>query len=106
MPTTTTRPVLNVHTSRMVATPGALAALEAAGVMPGSILLRHLHGDWGDCDAEDAKANDAAVKSGARTLGVYKLSTGKTVWAIADASMSGKPGGERYALTLLLPEDY
>jgi hypothetical protein len=33
---------------RIVATPGALAALEASGEAPVGYLARHITGDWGD----------------------------------------------------------
>lgn len=34
----------------VVATPVALSALEEAGVLPITLLARHIHGDWGDMD--------------------------------------------------------
>ena len=43
---------------RIVATPGALAALEASGEAPVGYLARHIAGDWGDVDEHDhAKTN-------------------------------------------------
>jgi hypothetical protein len=39
---------------RVVATPGALAALEDAHQLPVIFLGRHVTGDWGDCGKEDA----------------------------------------------------
>ncbi|MHB8413368.1 MAG: hypothetical protein ACYDDI_15680 [Candidatus Acidiferrales bacterium] len=33
---------------QIVATPGALAALEKAGQQPHEFLARHVHGEWGD----------------------------------------------------------
>ena len=38
---------------RLVATPGALQALEASAESALTYLTRHLHGDWGDLDEED-----------------------------------------------------
>ena len=36
----------------VVATPGALAALEKAGQQPGDFLARHANGDWGEVPPE------------------------------------------------------
>ena len=38
---------------QVVATPGALAALEEAGQHPFVFLSRHVSGDWGNLVAED-----------------------------------------------------
>ncbi len=38
------------HPGQIVATPGALAALQEAGESPLPYLQRHLSGDWGDVD--------------------------------------------------------
>jgi hypothetical protein len=61
-------------------------------------LLRHGAGDWGEVDAEDRKANDAAVKEGTRILLVYTLNTGVRIWLITER--------DRSVTTVLLPEDY
>jgi len=41
---------------QVVATPGALAALEASGESLFDYVARHLSGDWGDVDSEDLAA--------------------------------------------------
>jgi hypothetical protein len=41
----------------VVATPGALAALEKAGQQPGDFLVRYVSGGWGDVPPEDIKEN-------------------------------------------------
>lgn len=46
---------------RVVATPGALAALEEASQDAAHFLSLHVSGSWGELDAEDRKANDAAI---------------------------------------------
>ena len=51
---------------RVVATPGALAALEASGESLLTYLQRHLAGDWGDVDAEDAQENELSLISTCR----------------------------------------
>lgn len=53
---------------QVVATPGALEALEKAGVSPLRYLYRHVTGDWGDLEAEDKRANDHALLDGSSRL--------------------------------------
>jgi len=62
-----------------------------------NLLERHRTGDWGNLDAEDAAANDAAVKHGGRLLSSYKVGE-EVVWIITES--------DRSVTTLLLPEDY
>jgi hypothetical protein len=38
---------------RLIATPGALQALDTSGESPIIYLTRHLHGDWGDLTEDD-----------------------------------------------------
>ncbi len=115
MPTDTVTPVLNVSPSRMFVTPGARAALAAASMDVGELVSRHLIGDWGMCDPEDAAANDRSASDGSRTLAAYPCGEG-TIWVIADAALSACDAvmmedhlflpSERYALTVLLPSEY
>lgn len=83
---------------RIVATPGALAALEEAGQSADELLRRHVSGDRGCIDAEDQEANEAALEHGARLLSAYLLRTGVKCWIITEA--------DRSVTTILLPEDY
>ena len=84
---------------QLVATPGALAALGANGQHPLEFVRRHVQGDWGDLDAEDKRANEHALQTGARLLSAYTLRDGMTrIWIITEA--------DRSASTLLLPADY
>lgn len=86
------------ETGRVVATPGAMEALEAAGSSGLELLGRHMTGDWGELDPEDAAANDRALRDGERLLSAYTLATGVKVWVITE--------WDRSATTLLLPSDY
>jgi hypothetical protein len=95
MPTTTPRFPLG---QRIVATPGALEALEDAQQAPFEFLRRHVAGDWGDVDAEDKALNDQALLDGTRLLSSYRTSKGQTIWVITEA--------DRSVTTILLPEDY
>jgi hypothetical protein len=49
---------------QVVATPGALAALEKAGQQPLDFLVRHVHGDWGDLCDEDRNENRSVWNKG------------------------------------------
>jgi hypothetical protein len=83
---------------RLVATPGALAAMERTGADPVQYLARHATCDWGDVDAEDWTANDRALVDGARLLSAYRLPDGTGIWVITEA--------DRSATTFLLPSEY
>lgn len=61
-------------------------------------LRRHLNGDLGDCEPEDAAANEEALRHGERLLSVYYTATGVKFWIITEA--------DRSATTVLLPDDY
>jgi hypothetical protein len=83
---------------QIVATPGALAALEESGESPDVFLKRHLTGDWGEVDDHDRRENELSVVQGFRLLSAYTLSNGTKLWIITEA--------DRSATTLLLPSDY
>ncbi len=84
---------------RIVATPGALEALEESGQSPGDFLERHVQGDWGILDDEDKQLNDQSLIDGSRILSSYTTLKGNTkIWVITEA--------DRSSTCLLLPEDY
>ena len=83
---------------QIVATPGALQALEEASESPAALLKRHLIGDWGELSDEDRQENERSVSDGCRILSAYTLSTGIRIWIITEA--------DRSATTLLLPSEY
>lgn len=87
---------------RTVATPGALEALERVNVYPATLLAFHHHGEWGQLDEEDRKANDSAVKDGGRIFSAYTFS-GERFWVITEAA---DDEGRRAATTILLPCEY
>ncbi len=88
---------------RIVATPGALQALRDAGQEADEFLSRHVTADWGDLDADDRQANDAALLDGSRILSAYKTRKGEKIWIITEAT---NQFGLRYSSTILKPEDY
>jgi len=83
---------------QVVATPGALRALEAAGQTPLEFLERHALGDWGELDEHDRQENELSLRNGYRLLSAYALTDGTKLWIITEA--------DRSATTLLLPEEY
>ena len=90
------KPLFNL--GQVVATPGALAALEEAGQSPIEFLQRHQTGDWSEMVREDQEENQRAVEQGFRVFSSYKLSTGKKLWVITEWNRS--------VTTLLLPLEY
>ena len=88
---------------QVLATPGALQALQDASQLPAEFLNRHVAGDWGDCCAEDAQLNNQSLKDGSRLMSVYQTSQGVKLWVITEAE---DDQGRRSATTLLLPEEY
>jgi hypothetical protein len=92
--TTTTRFALG----RILATPGALRAMEEAGENPLRLLRPHAHGEFGDLHEDDVRANELAIRQGMRVLSAYVLGTDERVWVITEA--------DRSATTILLPDEY
>ena len=83
---------------QVVATPGALVALEEAGQLPQEFLHRHVVGDWGELDEHDRQANERAVHGGDRILSSYRTKKGAKLWLITEY--------DRSVTTLLLPSEY
>ena len=83
---------------QVVATPGALAALEKAGQGPQDFLSRHVRGEWGDLCEEDRRENAFSLERGFRLLSSYRTLAGSQLYVITEA--------DRSVTTLLLPEEY
>ena len=83
---------------QVVATPGALAALEDADQTPIEFLQRHIVGDWGDLDEHDRNENEFSLREGLRLLSAYRTSKDIRIWIITEA--------DRSATTILLPHEY
>jgi hypothetical protein len=83
---------------QIVATPGALAALERAQQPPTCFLARHASGDWGELEPTDVAENQYSIAHGFRLLSSYQTNAGEKLWIITEA--------DRSATTLLLPEEY
>ncbi len=95
MQKTERKPLFNL--GQLVATPGALAALEKSGQSAIEFLSRHVRGDWGDLPEEDKTENQLSLEKGFRLLSSYSTTAGK-IWVITEA--------DRSHTTLLLPDEY
>ncbi len=83
---------------QVVATPGALEALEDARQLPGEFLSKHVAGDWGDVEADDRRENEESIEGGFRILSAYKTNKGEKLWVITEA--------DRSSTCILLPDEY
>jgi len=83
---------------RIVATPGALAALEKTGETAVEFVARHVTGDWGELPVEDRTENYLSIQQGFRLLSSYRTLNGDRIWIITEA--------DRSLTTVLLPEEY
>ena len=83
---------------RVVATLGALSALEKAEQLPAEFLDRHVNGDWGKVPDADKQENELSVEQGFRILSAYTTSAGDRLWVLTEA--------DRSATILMLPEEY
>lgn len=63
---------------QLVATPGALAALEKSGESPLDFLSRHVTGDWGDIPEEDRAENQFSLEKGFRLMSSYHTKANET----------------------------
>ena len=89
---------LRFSPGEIVATRGADALLRAQNLHPVRLLARHLACDWGEVDAEDARANEAALETGGRLLSVYTVA-GVKLFVITEAE-------PRVVTTILLADEY
>ena len=83
---------------RIVATPGALAALKKAGQQPAEFLTPHANREWGDVPDEDRKENEYSLEYGFRLMSAYKTNAGDRLSIVTEADCS--------LTTLLLSEEY
>jgi len=87
-----------------VTTPGALEALQAAGISPLQLLARHAQGDWGDLSQEDMEANNQALEAGSRILSAYELpGQDQKVWIITEAVGDD---GQRASTCIMMADEY
>ncbi len=83
---------------RVVATPGALTALEESGEEASEYVRRHQSGDWGDVCEDDALANEEALQVAFRVFSVYHTAKGAKIYVITEQ--------DRSSTCVHLPEEY
>ena len=89
---------------QIVATSGAIDALNLSAQSATVFLARHVTGDWGDVCKEDRQSNDDAVANEgdadkqSRVLSQYSTGNGTVLWIITE--------WDRSYTTLLLPAEY
>lgn len=83
---------------QVVATPGALGAIEEAEQTPFDFIFRHARGDWGDIPEEDVKENEFSLENGFRLFSAYHTAKGTKLYVITE--------WDRSVTTLLLPSEY
>lgn len=88
---------------QLVATPGALEALEQSNQSAFQFISRHSQGDWGIVCDDDKAANEQSLIDGSRLLSAYRTSRGTKIWIITDAA---DDRCNRAATTILLPDEY
>ena len=69
---------------QVVATPGAIDALNEAEQSPIHFLERHQTGDWSEMVEEDQAENRRSVEKGLRIFSSYKMNSGKKLWVITE----------------------
>ena len=87
---------------QVYATPAVLAHLEKHAIYPSALVGPHCHGEYGQLDEEDRKANDDALIHGGRILSVVKIE-GKRIYIITDAA---DDAGVRRTTTMLFANEY
>ena len=90
---------------QVVATPGAIdAALSPCQFL--ELLARHVGGDWGCVDPEDAITNNEAAREGLRVLSAYPIDASKPCAGFGENCLWIITEADRSVTTILLPEDY
>lgn len=83
---------------RVLATPGAIDALEESGELADSFIRRHQRGDWGDMSEDDKAENEFSIGNRLRIFSAYHTRKGIKIWIITEA--------DRSSTTVLLPSEY
>jgi hypothetical protein len=83
---------------KVLATPGAMDALEESGQSVDEFVQRHRCGDWGDLGEEDKAENEYSVEERLRIFSAYHTTKGEKIWVITEA--------DRSSTTVLLPSEY
>jgi hypothetical protein len=95
---TTTRKAVRFALGQIVATQGALDAIDEAGQLPQEFIQRHSRLEQGELSNEDYKENLFSVDRPLRIFSAYRTKLGEKLWVITEA--------DRSATTILLPSEY
>ena len=90
---------------QVVATPGALDAARYPGQFL-ELLARHVRGDWGCVDPDDAETNRLAVVEGDRILSAYPIDPEKPCKGFGENCLWIITEADRSVTTILLPGEY
>jgi hypothetical protein len=82
---------------QVVATPGAIEAMEKVEVDKIILLGRHQGGDWSELEEIDQEENRISIERGWRIFSAYTIK-GVRFYVITEA--------DRSSTTILLPEEY
>ena len=85
----------------VVSTPGANTALERNEKGSFGLIVRHISGEWGSLDPEDAEMQRESLKpenQDEQIMSIHDLDDGTKLWIITEWNRS--------VTTLLLPEEY
>lgn len=69
-------------------------------------LARYTYEDWGDCDDEDKKTNDTALKEGNRLVAVYNIPAEIKLKDCYDSKIYIITEWDRSVTTILFPSEY
>lgn len=84
---------------QVVATRGAIQAMQENNIDAWNLLCRHANGDWGCVPEEDRLENQRSVEFGCRVMSSYLMNDrGDKLWVITEA--------DRSSTCLLLPDEY
>jgi hypothetical protein len=96
--TTSTQNNVRFALGQIVATPGALDAIEEAGQLPRDFINGHARLEQGELSDDDYRENLYSVDKQLRIFSAYKTVKGEKLWLITEA--------DRSATTILLPSEY
>ncbi len=94
----TTPRLVRFPLGQIVATQGALEAIEEVGQSPQEFINRHARLEQGELSDEDYRENLFSVNKSLRIFSAFKTAKGVKIWVITEA--------DRSATTLLLPSEY
>lgn len=87
---------------QVYATPAVLAHLERHAIYPSALLGPHCHGEYGQLEEEDRRANDDALIYGGRILSSVRVE-GETIFIVTDQA---DKQGVRQTTTILFSREY